>query len=119
LLCLAASIAGASATPANKAALEHHYDRFLPKALKDCTTCHLPSPIKNPERLADFPHNNFGARLRELSSSVGSGLPARLSATAGDDSDRDGVPNETEILLGTNPGDAGDRPSESVLKLAP
>src|SRR5258705_9421602 len=33
-------------TPANKAALDRHYDRFLAKELNRCTTCHLPSPNK-------------------------------------------------------------------------
>src|SRR3954447_11858439 len=30
------------ATPANKAALERHYDKFLARELARCTTCHLP-----------------------------------------------------------------------------
>ena len=52
LLSFAAS---AMATPANKAALEKHYDKFLAKNLARCTTCHLPSDNKNPESLDEFP----------------------------------------------------------------
>jgi hypothetical protein len=44
LLTLWLGTGGAAfATPANRAALEHHYDRFLAKELNRCTTCHLPS----------------------------------------------------------------------------
>src|SRR5262245_22899446 len=56
--------AGADATPANKAAFEKHYDRFLARELNRCTTCHLPSDKKAPESLQEFPHNPFGHRLR-------------------------------------------------------
>src|SRR6187549_2152220 len=56
----------ASATPANKAALDKHYDRFLARSLSRCTTCHLPSENKNPENLEQFPHNPFGDRLRAI-----------------------------------------------------
>jgi len=56
----------ASATPANKAALEKHYDKFLTRELARCTTCHLPSDNKNPESLDEFPHNPFGVRLRSV-----------------------------------------------------
>src|SRR5256885_15754159 len=60
LLCITA----AQATPANKAALDRHFDRFLSKNLNACTTCHLPSDKKEPQNLDEFPHNPFGARLR-------------------------------------------------------
>lgn len=45
----------ANGTPANKAALEKHYDRFLARNLARCATCHLPSENKNPESLDEFP----------------------------------------------------------------
>ena len=49
-------LAGAAvATPANKAALERHYDKFLAKELARCTTCHLPSDKRDPENLDEFP----------------------------------------------------------------
>src|SRR4051794_15739150 len=110
----------AGATPANKAALEKHYDKFLAKALAQCTTCHLSSEVKNPETLKQFPHNPFGSRLRE----VGEGLEAkgqkndlavRLKLVAREDCDGDGVDNETELLLGHNPGEAKDAPTKTEL----
>jgi hypothetical protein len=103
----------ASATPANKAALDKHYDRFLARSLSRCTTCHLPSENKNPENLDEFPHNPFGDQLRALRKDLPQAerdIPARLQRIAGEDSDNDGVANELEILLGRNPGDAQDKP---------
>lgn len=120
---VAALLAGAGlcsvavwATPANKAALKKHYDTFLADNLNRCVTCHLPSDKKNPESLAEFPHNPFGDRLRKLGEELEKqGAPgtleARLKTVAGEDSDADGVSNETELLLGSNPGDAEQKPA--------
>lgn len=110
----------ARATPANKAALEKHYDTFLARNLARCTTCHRPSDNTNPESLEDFPHNPFGARLRAVGRKlVADGkkkdIPARLALVAAEDADGDGVNNETELLLGHNPGDAQDRPDKEEL----
>ena len=94
------------ATPANKAALKHHYDRFMDANLARCTTCHLPSENKDPQSLAEFPHNPFGARLRKIRADMGAdgkSLGARLERIAAEDSDGDGVENEKELLLGYNP----------------
>jgi hypothetical protein len=102
----------ALATPANKAALKRHYDTFLSASLNRCTTCHLPSEKKNPESLEEFPHNAFGDRLRALGNSKL--IPARLKKVSAEDTDDDGVPNEAEILLGHNPGDAKDKPSDTA-----
>lgn len=111
------------ATPANKAALERHYDKFLTKELAHCTTCHLPSDLKTPEKLEDFPHNPFGHRLRLLGEElVKSGakkdIATRLQRIADEDSDGDGVDNETELLLGHNPGDAKDTPNKKEMAQA-
>jgi hypothetical protein len=103
----------ARATPANKSALERHYDKFLGAGLGRCTTCHLPSPIKDPESLRDFPHNAFGDALRELGEHRS--LGARLTALAHEDSDGDGFDNETELLAGGHPGDAQIKPSAEQL----
>lgn len=104
------------ATPANKAGLKRYYARFLTEDLNRCTTCHLPSTKKDPQNLEEFPHNPFGQRLRALGEGQGTKTMAqRLKAIAREDSDGDGVPNETELLLGHNPGDATDRPSSSEL----
>ncbi|MBI3879535.1 MAG: DUF1553 domain-containing protein [Verrucomicrobia bacterium] len=110
----------ASATPANRVAFVKHYDRFLPKSLANCTTCHLPSDKKNPESLEEFPHNPFGDRLRKLGEEAGKAgkkldIPHRLAEIAKEDSDGDGVDNETELLLGHNPGNAKDSPSKKEL----
>jgi len=108
------------ATPANKMALSKHYDKFLAKELNRCTTCHLPSDNKAPESLDDFPHNPFGHRLRMLGRDLAESgekkdIPTRLARVAKEDSDGDGVANETELLLGHNPGDAQDKPSRKAL----
>jgi hypothetical protein len=108
------------ATPANKAALERHYDRFLSKDLARCTTCHLPSPNASPETLDEFPHNPFGNRLRRLGQELKQAgqkndLATRLKLVAHEDADGDGVDNETELLLGHNPGDAKDTPAKNEL----
>ncbi len=112
--------AAAYGTPANKAALEKHYDKFLAKNLARCTTCHLPSENRNPESLDEFPHNPFGARLRAIGKQlIADGkkkdLPLRLRLVAREDADGDGVENETELLLGHNPGDAKDSPTYEEL----
>src|SRR4051812_29015542 len=98
----------AGATPANKLALETHYEKFLAKDLARCTTCHLPSDVKNPQSLEEFPHTPFGARLRVLGKQLAADgqkkdIPKRLQLLAREDTDGDGVDNETEILLGHNP----------------
>ena len=115
-LALWAPVLTVVATPANKAALDRHYDRFLTKELNRCTTCHLPSANKSPQSLEEFPHNPFGARLRALGTELTPAgkpkdIPARLTAVAEEDSDGDGVANQLELLLGHNPGDASDKPS--------
>ncbi len=120
LLCATAALA----TPANRAALDRHFDRFLAKNLNTCTTCHLPSDKKDPQSLDEFPHNAFGARLRvEKKTLAAAGkptdIPARITAISNEDSDGDGVDNLTEILLGHRPGDAADKPAEAELKNAP
>jgi len=109
-----------SATPANRAALAKHFDKFLAGNLNRCTTCHLPSEIKNPESLDQFPHNPFGARLRAVGKElVAAGkkkdIPSRLALIASEDSDGDGVDNLTELLLGHAPGDRNDKPTEKEL----
>jgi hypothetical protein len=113
ILALALLGAPAWATPSNKAALEKHYDKFLGAGLNRCTTCHLPSPLKDPESLRDFPHNAFGDALRELGD--GAAIDARLAALAHEDSDGDGIDNETELLAGGNPGDAQGKPTAEQL----
>src|SRR5438067_13660477 len=107
---------GAWGTPANKAALDRHFDRFLAKNLNACTTCHLPSDKKDPQNLDEFPHNPFGARLRAAKKELAAAgkptdIPARTSAIASEDSDRDGLDHLTEILHAHAPGDASDHPT--------
>src|SRR5881394_912612 len=88
LLCAAI----ADATPVNKAALQRHFGQFLGKDLDRCTTCHLPSANKAPESLDEFPHNEFGKRLRALGKSKM--ISERLALIAKEDADGDGVNNE-------------------------
>jgi len=108
------------ATPANKMALARHYDRFLSRELNRCTTCHLPSDNKAPESLDEFPHNPFGRRLRMLGQELARAgakkdLATRLTLIADEDSDSDGVLNQTELLLGHGPGDAQDKPDRKEM----
>ena len=108
------------ATPANRAALDRHYDRFLGKDLNKCTTCHLPSARKDPANLNEFPHNKFGDRLKTIGQDASKlkDMGARFSHLANEDADADGVPNETELLLGTNPGDSDSIPTKQQLRSA-
>src|SRR5438093_2031377 len=120
LIVFLASTSWLLATPANKAALEREFDRFLGTGLDRCTTCHLPSENRAPESLDEFPHNPFGRRLREVGielakSGAETNIPARLRAIAREDADGDGTDNETELLLGRNPGDARDVPTKTEL----
>lgn len=109
-----------SATPVHRAALERHFDRFLPRPLAQCQTCHLPSDNKLPESLEEFPHNPFGARLREVGDAARANgqrmeLSDRIERIADEDTDGDGIPNRLELLLGHHPGDARDLPTASEL----
>lgn len=120
VLLLLAVIPALRATPANRAALGAHYDRFLAKDLNRCTTCHLPSERTDPLSLDEFPHNPFGHRLKRLGDEqVAAGktrdLAQRLQQVAAEDSDGDGVANETELLLGSNPGQERDLPTAAAL----
>jgi len=110
----------AVATPAHRAALERHYDRFLPRPLAQCRTCHLPSDNRFPDSLDEFPHNPFGNRLREFGEAHRADgkrpdLSTRLAAVAMEDADGDGVQNQLELMLGTSPGDPRDTPDPSQL----
>lgn len=112
----AASTGACLATPANMAAMGRHMDSFLGRDLNRCTTCHLPSDVKDPASLDEFPHNPFGDRLRSLgemwkAEGKRKELPGRLSAIGREDSDGDGADNETELLAGTNPGDSKQKPT--------
>ena len=119
-LLLLALAATSRATPANKAALQRHYGAWLGKDLDRCATCHLPSANKQPESLDEFPHNPFGDRLRAVGKKLAAAgkekdISTRLKMVADEDSDGDGVKNQTEILLGHNPGDAADKPTKAEL----
>jgi len=54
----------ASATPANQQRLIRQFEDFLPPKLHDCTTCHKPTEVAEPESLEEIPHNANGARRR-------------------------------------------------------
>jgi hypothetical protein len=111
-----------SATPANHAAYSQRYGKFLAKRLDACNACHQSNPVggKIPIDLSTFPHNPFGQRLAKLGSDLRSrgakaDIDRRLATVAREDSDGDGIPNETEILAGTSPGNRADRPTAAAL----
>src|SRR5438045_4739061 len=113
LFVFLACVISVHATPVNKAGLQRHFGQFLGKDLDRCTTCHLPSANKQPESLDEFPHNDFGKRLRALGKSKS--ISERLTIVAKEDADNDGINNETELLLGHNPGDPKDTPTKAEL----
>lgn len=108
------------ATPANKKAFANHFGSFLDARLNACTTCHLPSTLKAPETLEEFPHNSFGDRLRRLGEELDSAgkkkdISTRLVIISAEDSDGDGIENLRELLLRHAPGDAKDKPDAKEL----
>jgi len=121
---LLAACATVGATPANRVALGKHYGKFLAAKRNNCTTCHLPARHdKPPTSLSEFPHNPFGNRLARAAAELSKAgrkttIPARLQFIAAEDSDGDGVDNQTELLLGRAPGDPKDRPSARELTRA-
>ncbi|MFO0880065.1 MAG: DUF1549 and DUF1553 domain-containing protein [Gemmataceae bacterium] len=114
LVLLAAPVHG---RPAYKKALADLLALPAVSRLNDCATCHLPG------KEDDRPHNAFGARLAAARSEFRkAGKPhditARILALGGEDSDGDGVANLLELLAGTSPGDAADRPSAEAIAKA-
>ena len=91
----------------------------LAPKLNNCRTCHLQPETRAPTPSEDRPHNAFGKRLKAVRGAAPartgqpSGIPARLQAIAGEDSDGDGVPNLLELVTGHFPGEAGDKPAAS------
>ncbi len=107
------------ARPPHKKALADYLGPGLARKLNDCRTCHLePEPGADPSE--DRPHNAFGKRLKVVRASLRkagkpSGIPARIEAIAGEDSDGDGVPNLLELVTGHFPGEAEDKPDTPEL----
>src|SRR5689334_12932689 len=103
-LAVVAGALQARGTPANRAAIERYFDRFLAKGLQNCSLCHLPSDKKDPETLEEFPHNPFGTALRKAGKELRAAgkkreMAARLEMVGALDSDGDGVDNLSELLL--------------------
>src|SRR4051794_38892271 len=96
LLCLLIGPA-AHARPAHKKSLADHYGQHLATRLNDCRTCHLPADPDDPDaglEPEDKPHNAFSARLKAVRDELRkagkkAGIPGRLEAIAGEDSDGD------------------------------
>src|SRR5262245_24640393 len=107
------------ARPPHTKALAHYLGQTLARKLNDCRACHVePEPGADPSE--DRPHNAFGKRLKAVRATLRkagkpSGIPARIEAIAGEDSDGDGVANLLELVTGHFPGEAGDKPVDSEL----
>ncbi|MEP6757422.1 MAG: DUF1549 and DUF1553 domain-containing protein [Chthonomonadales bacterium] len=121
---LISTVPAANANPANRNGMDLYFEKFIPKRLNNCNTCHLPiSGDKKPDSLSNFPHNAFGKRLADLGTMLRkankkSDITTRLQMVLKEDADGDGIDNLSEILLGHNPGEAGDKPTkEELLKL--
>ncbi len=109
----------AQARPPHKKALADYLGPGLARKLNDCRTCHL-VPEEGADPAEDRPHNAFGKRLKAVRPELKkggkpSGIPARVEAIAGEDSDGDGVPNLLELVTGHFPGEADDTPGEAEL----
>lgn len=110
----------ASATPANKKALEKHLGPLLTEAMHNCAVCHTRDHGTGLESLGEFPHNTFGDRLRIAKQELRekkqpANISDRITLVAGEDSDGDGIANSDELLLGHYPGDKSDVPSSTEL----
>src|SRR5262245_60690736 len=122
LLLLSTSL---QARPPHKKALVDHFGPLLPKQLAACRTSHVPAPPNAPPDalVEEREHNAFGARLKSVKGELTKAgkktdIPTRLDAVEDEDSDGDGVANLVELLLGHNPGEASDKPSDSELTSA-
>ncbi len=107
------------ARPPHKKAMADYLGPGLARKLNDCRTCHL-QPEPGADASEDRPHNAFGKRLKAVRAQLRkagkpSGIPARVEAVAGEDSDGDGVPNLLELVTGHFPGEADDKPAASEL----
>jgi hypothetical protein len=116
---LVASGLPAQARPPYKKALADYLGPGLARKLNDCRTCHQ-VPEEGADAAEDRPHNAFGKRLKAVRAELKkggkpSGIPARVEAVAGEDSDGDGVPNLLELVTGHFPGEADDTPAEVEL----
>jgi len=109
------------ATPANKSALEKHLGPLLVDTMQNCAVCHTHDHGTGLESLEEFPHNAFGERIRSAKDELKkAGKPTkiadRLALVAGEDSDRDGISNLDELLLGHQPGKKSDVPAPDEIK---
>ncbi len=110
----------AHARPPHKKALADYLGPGLARKLNDCRTCHVVPEEGADASEEDRPHNAFGKRLKAVRTQLKkagkpSGIPARIQAVAGEDSDGDGVSNLLELVTGHFPGEAEDTPATAEL----
>jgi hypothetical protein len=110
----------AQARPPHKKALADYLGPGMARKLNDCRTCHMVPEEGADASEEDRPHNAFGKRLKAVRAQLKkagkpSGIPARIQAVAGEDSDGDGVANLLELVTGHFPGEADDTPAATEL----
>jgi hypothetical protein len=120
------------AKPPHKFALMRYYGELLPQKFQSCHACHLtddeiaalPADQLGAE---EQPWNALGRALKEmgdagLKQETGSALPAplieRWQSLRAADTDGDGASNEVELIAGTSPTSAEEKPSAEQIAAA-
>jgi len=113
------------AKPQHKESLARYYGSYLDASLKRCALCHVVPEGTSEKEFAETggDHNAFGERLAEIGEQrakdgQAADIVSRLQMIVEEDADGDGVPNEQELLAGTAPGEAAQKPTPEQVAAA-